>query len=225
MPDPAPPQLTQVLHAAAAGDPHAADQLLPLVYSELRAMARARLARTPPGNTLQPTALVHEAYLRLIGSDGQAAEAWESRRHFFGAAAIAMRNILVDQARRKHGPKAGGGRKREDFDAAVQQVASLAAPIDDMLALDEVLSRLEAEDPRKAKVVMLKFFAGLDHKQIAEALGLSVPTVERDWAFARSWLQMQLSDQGSGGSSGGGSGGGAASRGTEGPGGAGGIPL
>lgn len=196
MPSVSPQEVTVMLRAAAAGDKNATDQLLPIVYNELRAMARSRLSHTPPGNTLQPTALVHEAYMRLLGSRPEDQPSWDNRAHFFGAAARAMRNILVDQARRKAGPKAGGGRKREDLAAAEDQTPVIAAPIDDMLALDDALSEFEKLDSRKAQVVMLKYFAGLEHEQIALALGVSVPTVERDWAFARSWLQARLKGHG-----------------------------
>ncbi len=196
MSGPSPQEVTIVLRAAAAGDRHATDQLLPLVYNELRAMARSRLAHTPPGNTLQPTALVHEAYMKLLGADPDNPPNWENRAHFFGAAARAMRNILVDQARRKAGPKAGGGRRREDLDALEDQTPLIQAPIDDMVALDQALSELDKLDARKAQVVMFKYFAGLEHEHIAQALGVSIPTIERDWAFARSWLQAKLKGRG-----------------------------
>lgn len=183
---PTPGEVTLILKAAAGGDRRAADQLLPLVYEQLRALARQRMARTPPGNTLQPTALVHEAYLKAVG---EADPGWDGRGHFYAAAARAMRNILVDQARRKAALKHGGGAKR---DGADPDDLAIEAPTPDVLALDGVLSRLEAEDPRKAQVVMLRFFGGLTSEQIAEALGVSLPTVERDWRFARSWLRLQL---------------------------------
>ncbi|MFZ4575099.1 MAG: ECF-type sigma factor [Phycisphaerales bacterium] len=184
--------VTRMLHAASTGDPAAAEQLLPLVYSELRALAKSRLARTPPGNTLQATALVHEAYLRLVGDTPGADSDWDSRAHFFGAASRAMRNILVEQARRKAGPKAGGGRQRENVDAADVSEASIEPPAEEMLALDAALTALEAEDPRKAQVVMLKYFSGLSHEQIAAALGCSLPTIERDWKFAKAWLKERM---------------------------------
>ena len=145
------------------------------------------MAKVPPGQTLQATALVHEAYLRLVGDDDPG---WNSRGHFFGAAARAMRDILVEQARRKASLKRGGDRRREG-DAADLAIA-IDAPASDLLALDELLERLEEQDPRKAQVVMLRFFAGLTNPQIAEILGVSLPTVERDWRFARSWLQREL---------------------------------
>lgn len=184
-----PGEVTIVLKAAADGDRAAAERLLPLVYDELRALARARLAKTPPGNTLQPTALVHEAYLKAVG---RADPGWDGRGHFFAAAARAMRNILVDQARRKAAARHGGGLKREQ--GAVDELP-IEAPTDNVIALDEALSRLEAEDPRKAQVVMLRFFSGLTNEQIAEVLGVSVPTVERDWRFARAWLAKELAEE------------------------------
>jgi RNA polymerase sigma factor (TIGR02999 family) len=184
--------LTRILRAAEAGDPEAAAELLPLVYSELRELARARMAKTPPGNTLQPTALVHEAYLRLIGKDDP--ETSKSRAHFFAAAAQAMRDILVEQARRKKRQKRGGGRQRIDIDDADLAEASLEPPVEDILALDEALRKLEQEEPRLVEVVKLRFFAGLTTKETAAALGVSVPTVERDWRFARTLLYTQLGD-------------------------------
>lgn len=180
--------VTQMLRAASAGDPQAAAELLPLVYSELRQLAQARMAKTPPGNTLQPTALVHEAYLRLVGSDDPG---WSSRGHFFAAAAQAMRQILVEQARRKASPKHGGGRKRVDVEQAEPLIEP---PAEDLLALDEALARLEQADPRKGRIVMLRYFAGLTAEETAVALGLSVPTVEREWRFIRTFLYTLLSD-------------------------------
>ncbi len=179
--------VTQMLRAASDGDPRAAADLLPLIYDELRKLAQARMAKTPPGNTLQPTALVHEAYLRLIGSDDPS---WHSRGHFFAAAAQAMRQILVEQARRKASLKHGGGRKRvalEDIDLAIEP------PAEDVLALDEALTQLEKADSRKGNVVMLRFFAGLTNEETAAALGISVPTVEREWRFSRAFLYTVLS--------------------------------
>lgn len=184
--------VTRVLHAAGAGDDKAAAELLPLVYGELRRLARARMAKTPPGNTLQPTALVHEAYIRLMGKDDPNRN--KSRRHFFAAAAQAMRDILVEQARRKQRLKRGGDRKREhmqDMDALEAQIES---PIDDILALDEALENLEQSEPRLVEVVKLRFFAGLTTEETAAAIGVSVPTVERDWRFARTLLYTQLAD-------------------------------
>lgn len=179
--------VTLVLQAAAAGDRQAASDLLPLVYDELRALARARLAKAPPGNTLQATALVHEAYMKVVG---EADPHWEGRGHFFAAAARAMRNILVDQARRKAAVKHGGGIKR--IDETPEIAAAEDVPPEQMISLDESLSRLEAEDPRKAQVVMLRVFCGLTNEQTAAALGVSLPTVERDWRFAKAWLQREV---------------------------------
>lgn len=187
MPD-SPTELTVVLQAASEGDPKAASELLPLVYSELRKLAQARMAKTPPGNTLQPTALVHEAYLRLIGSD---ADDWNSRGHFFAAAAQAMRQILVEQARRKASLKAGGGYKRVDlsgFDAGIE----VDLPAEDLLALDEAVARLERLDPRKGKLVVMRYFSGMTNQEAAAALDVSVPTVENDWRFIRAFLYDQL---------------------------------
>ncbi len=179
--------VTQLLRAASSGDAQAAGELLPLVYSELRNLARARMARTPPGNTLQPTALVHEAFLRLIGSDEPN---WDSRGHFFAAAAQAMRQILVEQARRKASAKHGGGRRRVDVEH-VEPV--IEPPAEDLLALEEALTRLEQADPRKGRIVMLRYFAGLTTEETAAALGVSVPTVEREWRFIRTFLYTLLS--------------------------------
>jgi RNA polymerase sigma factor (TIGR02999 family) len=190
--DPARQRVTVALQALKAGDAHAAADLLPLVYDELRALARARLAKTPPGNTLQPTALVHEAYLRLIGD---ADPGWDTRGHFFASAARAMRDILVDQARRKGAVKHGGDRRRVDIDDAspsAEPMPIFEQPAEDMLALDAALKSLEQQDERKAQVVMLRFFAGLTNAQIAAALNISEPTVERDWRFARAFLQTEL---------------------------------
>lgn len=181
--------VTQILHAAAAGDRQAASDLLPLVYNELRALAKARLAKVPPGNTLQATALVHEAYMKVVG---EADPKWDGRGHFFAAAARAMRNILVDQARRKAAVKHGGELRR--IDQTPDIVASEEVPPEEMISLDASLSKLEAEDPRKAQVVMLRVFCGLTNEQTAEVLGVSLPTIERDWRFARSWLQRELGE-------------------------------
>lgn len=175
-------EVTQILDAFDPGDDRSAARLLEAVYAELRSLARHRLAQEQPGQTLQPTALVHEAWLRLQGSS---AGSFQSRAHFFAAAAEAMRRILIDAARRKARLKRGGDRKREplDPDAAVVLPVSI-----DVLALDEALTRLEREDERKARLVELRFFAGLHLAEIAEVLGVSLATAERDWAYARAWL-------------------------------------
>jgi RNA polymerase sigma factor (TIGR02999 family) len=174
-------EVAQLLNAMDRGDPHAAEQLLPLVYDELRRLAAARLAAEPPGNTLQPTALVHEAYLRLVGSpDGKQ---WDHRGHFFAAAAEAMRRLIVENARRKKRHKYGGDRRRVSLEMA-ESVAE--APSEDLLALDEALTRLTAHDPVKAEVVKLRFFAWLTMREIAEALDVWIATAERHWTYARS---------------------------------------
>jgi RNA polymerase sigma factor (TIGR02999 family) len=181
------PDVTRLLDAAAAGDPAAAAELLPLVYDELRRLAAARLAAERPGHTLQPTALVHEAYLRLVG--GEQPQDWNGRGHFFAAAAEAMRRILVDQARRKLADKHGGGRPR------VGLTDDLAAPgdrPDDLVALDEALERLGRHDPDAARLVTLRYFGGLSHQDAAAALGLSRGAADRLWALARAWLFRQL---------------------------------
>jgi RNA polymerase sigma factor (TIGR02999 family) len=170
-----------------AGDPSASEQLLPLVYDELRKLAAARMAHEAPGNTLQATALVHEAYVRLV--DGTGAQRWDSRGHFFAAAAEAMRRILVDGARRRRSGKRGGDRAREPLNES-----KLIAPQgpDDLLALDEALSRLRATDPRAAELVTLRYFAGLTIREAADALGVSPRTADDIWAYARAWLFREL---------------------------------
>jgi RNA polymerase sigma factor (TIGR02999 family) len=184
--------LTQILSAIEQGDPHAAEQLLPLVYDELRRLAAAKLAHEKPGQTLDATALVHEAYLRLVeGEQRGASPRWDSRRHFFAAAAEAMRRILIDNARRKQSVRHGGGRQRVELDEAL----SLPEPRLDMLALDEALTRLAAKQPLKAELVKLRYFAGLTMPEAAQALGLSLATAERYWTFARSWLFAELADK------------------------------
>jgi RNA polymerase sigma factor (TIGR02999 family) len=185
--------VTRILSAAAAGDPHAAGQLLPLVYDELRKLATRRMADEPSGQTLQATALVHEAYLRLVdvGDAQQQQQHWNGRGHFFAAAAEAMRRILVENARRKHRLKAGGGRRRVDLDDV--DPAAIAGPAGvDVLALDEALGKLERDDRRKAELVKLRYFAGLTNDQAAAVLGISGATAENDWAYARAWLRLQL---------------------------------
>ena len=175
--------VTRILQAIDHGNPHAAEELLPLVYDELRKLAAQRLAHEKPGQTLQATALVHEAYLRLV--DVKEAQHWNSRGHFFAAAAEAMRRILVDSARRQHSLKRGGRRQQvclEDAPALSEQ------PADDLLALDEALTQLAEEDPVKAQLVKLRYFAGLSVEQTAEALGISRATADRYWAYAKVWL-------------------------------------
>jgi RNA polymerase sigma factor (TIGR02999 family) len=180
--------VTRILSAIDAGDLHAAEQLLPLVYNELRKLAAARLAQEKPGQTLQATALVHEAYLRLVGAENQ--QRWDGRGHFFAAAAEAMRRILVEQARRKQGPKVGGRMRRVALDRAAP---SIAGPNIDILALNEALDKLAAKDPRVAELVKLRFFAGLTTDQAATALGVAPSTVDLDWAYAKSWLRAEMS--------------------------------
>jgi RNA polymerase sigma factor (TIGR02999 family) len=178
-------EVTNVLAAIEQGDPHAADRLLPLVYDELRRLAAQKLAQESPGHTLQPTALVHEAYLRLV--DGDAAVHWNSRGHFFAAAAESMRRILVETARRKKRQKRGGGLHRTEL-------TDVQAPCADdrLLELDEALSRLTTEDPLAAHVVELRHFAGLGHEQIAAALGITIYLARQKWTYARAWLSDAL---------------------------------
>ena len=185
-------EVTRILSAIEQGDPQAAAQLLPLVYDELRKLAAQRLAQEKPGQTLDATALVHEAYLRLIANqpDAQAREDWNSRRHFFAPAAEAMRRILIDRARHKQTRKAGGARRRLDLDDIEPALEEENG--DRLLALDEAVRQLEAEDPRKAELVKLRFFAGLTAEQAAAALGVSTSTAEKDWAYARSWLRVAI---------------------------------
>lgn len=183
-------EVTHVLSAIEQGDTQAAERLLPLVYRELRDLARQRLAMETPGHTLQATALVHEAYLRLLGPDGQS-PGWANRAHFFAAAAEAMRRILIDNARRKRAEKNGGHRHRQDVDDF-----DLAAPSvpDDILALDEALTLLEAEDPVKAQLVKLRYFAGMTESEAADILGISLTTAQRYWRYSRVRLLKWLKD-------------------------------
>ncbi len=179
--------VTRILSAIEQGDPRAAEQLLPRVYGELRRLAASKIAREAPGQTLQATALVHEAYLRLL--DGGQPQDWNGRGHFFAAAAEAMRRILVERARHRQSLKAGGNRRREelpDIDLAVP------GPRLDLLALDEALTRLEQQDKRRAELVKLRFFAGLTIAEAALALGVSESTADNDWAYARSWLRLEI---------------------------------
>ncbi len=179
--------VTQILSAIEQGNPRAAEELLPLIYDELRLLAKQKLAQEKPGQTLQPTALVHEAFLRLV--DAEKVQHWNSRGHFFAAAAEAIRRILIEQARRKHRLKHGGDRKRVDLDVALSIAAS---PAHELLALDEVLNRLAETDSLAANVVKLRYFAGLTMPETAEALGLSLRQAERNWTFAKTWLHREL---------------------------------
>jgi RNA polymerase sigma factor (TIGR02999 family) len=182
--------VTQILSAIEQGDPRAAEKLLPLVYDELRRLASQRLASEAPGQSLQSSDLVHQAYLRLVDQDAQVQ--WDSRAHFFAAAAEAMRRILVEEARRKKRLKRGGGRLRVELEA----VGFLAKePSEDLEALDEALTKLAAEDPAKAEVVKLRFFAGLTMPEIAQVLKISLATAERHWTYARTWLFAELKDR------------------------------
>lgn len=175
-------EITQVLQAGGRGQGHASEELLPLVYDELRRIAATRMANEAAGQTLQPTALVHEAWLRLVGGGDRT---WQNRAHFFGAAAEAMRRILIENARRKSRLKRGGGLARVDLDEI--ELAD-TTPDDKILLIDEALGRLEAEDPGKARIVSLKFFGGLTNQEVAQSLGVTERTVERQWAFAKAWM-------------------------------------
>jgi RNA polymerase sigma factor (TIGR02999 family) len=179
---------TQILLQIELGDPSASQQLLPLVYDELRKLAAARLAHEKPGQTLQPTALVHEAFVRLV--DSAASRQWDSRGHFFAAAAEAMRRILVENARHKRTRRAGGNWQRVELSDVT---AASPQPAIDILALNEALDKLEARDPRKATLVKLRYFAGLTNQEAAAALAISSATADNDWAYAKSWLRLQLS--------------------------------
>ena len=181
--------VTQILSQIESGDQTAAEQLLPLIYDELRKVAAAKMSSEAKGHTLQPTALVHEAYLHLVS--GKGAKTWQSRGHFFAAAAIAMRRILVDSARKKQRLKRGGQLKKspiDDFELFDEQL-----PLEDLLALEESLLKLEQVDPQKAQLVQLRFFAGLDYQEAGELLGISVATAKRHWRYARAWLRQEMS--------------------------------
>lgn len=184
-----PQEVTQILDAIAGGDRHAAEQLLPLVYGELRKLAKTQMDQEAALHTLQPTALVHEAYLRLVG-DGSGAELkWDSRGHFFGAAARAMRHILVERARRRGRIKHGGDRARQ---VLADELASFEPQDLDMVALDEALTKLEAHNERVCQIVMLRYFAGLGVEETAKALGIGATTVKAEWNYARAWLHRQM---------------------------------
>jgi len=180
-------EVTRILSALEQGEPHAAERLLPLVYDELRRLAAQKLAGEKPGQTLEPTALVHEAYVRLLGPDPD--RHWSGRGHFFGAAAEAMRRILIENARRKKADKRGGGQTRVSLDRVD---AVTVAPPDELLALDEALERLGHHDPVAGQLVKLRYYAGLSLEQAAEALGISSATAYRHWTFARAWMHGQL---------------------------------
>jgi RNA polymerase sigma factor (TIGR02999 family) len=181
--------VTRILSAVEAGDPSAADELLPLVYQELRTLAAAKLAHEKPGQTLQATVLVHEAWLRLVGSDADIH--WNGRGHFFGAAARAMQRILVENARQKKRLKAGGEYQRVELSESTASVRSSSV---DVLAIDEALEKLEQQDHRKAELVRLRFFAGLTLPEAARALGISSSTADNDWAYAKTWLRLEMSE-------------------------------
>jgi len=183
-------EVTRILNAIEHGDPHAANELLPLVYDELRKLAGQKMAKEAPGQTLEATALVHEAYVRLV--DVEKAQHWNSRGHFFAAAAEAMRRILVENARRKRRPKHGGDRQRIELD----EVLAVADPRKDLLALDDALSQLAVQEPVKAELVKLRYFAGLSLEEAAAILSISPATAKRYWAVARAWLFAAISESG-----------------------------
>jgi RNA polymerase sigma factor (TIGR02999 family) len=186
--------VTRLLEAIQQGQPQAADALLPLVYDELRKLAAAKLVQEKPGQTLQATALVHEAYLRLVGDreKGKADQFWNGRGHFFAAAAEAMRRILIEQARRKRALKAGGERQRLDAEQIAELADEPSTEALDILALDEALKKLERKNPRQAELIKLRYFAGLTLQEAADAMGLAVSTVSADWVYAKSWLRLEM---------------------------------
>jgi RNA polymerase sigma factor (TIGR02999 family) len=185
--DPERDDVSGILDALSRGDGRAGRDLLPLVYAELRRLAARSLAREPAGHTLQATALVHEAYLRLVGADPD--RPWDGRGHFFAAAAEAMRRILVEAYRRKHAQKRGGGAEREELD---EKLIVAPQPHEDLLALDEALGRLAQKDPAKAELVKLRYFAGLTLAEAAQVLGISENTADRHWAYAKAWLHREI---------------------------------
>jgi RNA polymerase sigma factor (TIGR02999 family) len=184
------PDVTRILSQIEGGDPHAAEQLLPLIYDELRKLAIARLIHEPAGQTLQGTALVHEAYLRLVG--GQEQQHWNSRGHFFAAAAEAMRRIVVENARKKRALARGGDRGRVALELVEPEAPKLS---EDVLALNDALDKLEQKDRRKAELVKLRYFAGLTMEEAAAALSISVATAHRDWNYARAWLHQEIAGE------------------------------
>ena len=183
------PDVTQIIARIESGDRAASDELLPLVYQELRKLAEAKLAHEKPGQTLQATALVHEAYMRLV--DGEERQSWDNSRHFFSAAAESMRRILIERARARGSLKRGGERERVRLESVEPAILPMAC--DDLLGLEEALQKLEQQHPRKAELVKLRFFAGLTTAQAAKALEISTTTAENDWAYARSWLRLEMS--------------------------------
>lgn len=185
-------EATRILSDIENGDPKAAEQLLPLVYSELRKLADAKLVHEKPGHTLQATALVHEAFIRLVDQDNP--QEWDNSRHFFAAAAESMRRILIERARHRATLKRGGDRERVEIEIAEPAILPLAC--DDLLGLEEALQKLEQQHPRKAELVKLRFFAGLTTAQAAKTLEISSTTAENDWAYARSWLRVEMGDDG-----------------------------
>ena len=186
-------QNTRLVRALGEGDPVAAEQLLPMLYQELRRLAQARLSRLPAGQTIQATALVHEAYLRLVGENDPG---WNGKAHFFGAAAMAMRDILVEQARRKGRIKHGGGHIRQQLNDQTPDKEETSLDPDEILSLDASLRRMKEDHPRAADVVLYRYFAGLDSEQTGAVLGVSARTVERDWRFARAWLRRAIDEGG-----------------------------
>lgn len=192
-PTPSRQEITLLLNRVSSGDQKAADELLPVVYEELRKLARSRMGAEAAEHTLQPTALVHEAYLRLIDGDGSR-PAWDGRGHFFASAAMAMRRILVDRARARARLKRGGGRQRVEL---TDDMGAAQSEETDLVALDRALDKLAAYDSRKAQVVMLRFFAGLSIEETAGALGLSPATIKNEWAFARAWLHREMAKEAS----------------------------
>ena len=182
-------EVTRILEAIESGQTQAAQKLLPLVYDELRQLAAAKLAREASGQTLQATALVHEAWLRLAGERGRS---WQGRTHFFAAAAEAMRRILIDNARRKRAVRHGGDLVRVNIDDSTAQIAAPVENEEELLAVNEALDQLAAREPRKAELIKLRYFVGLTIEQAAEVLGISEPTAKRDWAFARAWLFREI---------------------------------